>query len=295
MQIKSVNPYRLETEIPSDLEAKLANKRRGDILPSQIQVRGFVPVVFGSSDRLLLEAGRAVVFRHSVEEKKVPATYLRKETDKALEEWKAKHGKQPSRQEVAGIRDATLISLLPNILPTERSNLVVIIDDFVLVGTSSAKQAEQVINDLREVLGGLRVIPAIAARGNLPVYMTGWLRSPETLQGEFQLSGSAKLTGNEGEVVTLKNMMLPCEESNGHLDNGMLVTAVGLVNDVLSMTLAENGTLTGLKSKDLLDERINDEVGDKEDHLEHIIANLTIEAAAIRDTVKQVIKIAEAE
>jgi len=97
----------------------------------------------------------------------------------------------------------------------------------ILVNSSSAARAEELLSQLREALGSLKAIP-LTPQQPTPQLMTHWLRG-EPLPADFELGEECELqAGKDSRVIRCKNLDLSAPEITSHLDSGMFVSRLAL-------------------------------------------------------------------
>jgi DNA recombination-dependent growth factor C len=284
MYLKKAACYHVNTGDFSNLAELLGNIPFAPTLPTQMQSRGFAPVLQGVTDDLVLTIGSFELARFVVETRKVPASALRDETEKRVKTKEAENGQPLTREEKASIKDAVHIEMLQGIPPTRTSFFVAFGQGLLLPFTTSTSHIDGIISDLREKMeGGLRVIPCLSG---IEPLLTAWLvAGGESLPTGFSLGDSAKFSGRDGDRASLSNVTLPCPESTALLNMPSTVTHLSLATELLTFTLNDKGLLTAFKPTDLLDTEMLDGTENLEDTAHQVSASLTIELNAIHKAI----------
>jgi recombination associated protein RdgC len=164
-------------------------------------------------------------------------------------------------KERRSLRDEIVFSLLPKAFARSSLQYAYISprDNLLVVDASSAKRAEELLDDLREALGSLSVIP-LAAK-NLPIdIMTRWVDSGQPAQG-FALGEECELRDNADIscVIRCKNQDLATAEIVNHLKTGMHVSKLALNwQERIECVLDEKLVLRRLRFSDLVQEQANE-------------------------------------
>lgn len=145
----------------------------------------------------------------------------------------------------------------------------------ILVDTSSAKKAEDLLSTLREALGSLPVRP-LTVKTAPTATLTEWVKTQEAA-GDFFVLDECELrdTHEDGGVVRCKRQDLTSEEIQLHLTAGKLVTQLSLAwSDKLSFVLDDKVAIKRLRFEDMLQEKAEQDGG--EDALGQLDASFTL-------------------
>lgn len=184
------------------------------------------------------------------EEKLMPASVIASAVNERVKEIRKEEGRPVGRAERTNLKDEFIFMHLPTALSTISLTHAYIdtVGGWVIVNSSSATKAEDVISALREVLGGLRCIPL---RSALPAacctLMTQWLKdgSPD----EFSCGMDYVLEDiRSGQQITYKNTDASSEDVISNLNAGMMVMRLAMdYIDRASFTLDTSVTIKRLK------------------------------------------------
>ena len=132
-------------------------------------------------------------------------------------------------------------------------------DNLLVVDAASAKRAEELLEDLRQALGSLSVIPLISKSQPIDV-MTRWVDSGQPAPG-FVLGEECELRDNADIscVIRCKNQDLATAEIVNHLKTGMHVSKLALSwQERIECVLDEKLILRRLRFSDLVQEQASE-------------------------------------
>jgi recombination associated protein RdgC len=164
-------------------------------------------------------------------------------------------------KERRSLRDEIIFSLLPRAFVRSSLQYAYISprDNLLIVDASSAKRAEELLNDLREALGSLSVIPLTSK--SLPIdTMTRWVDSGQPAPG-FVLGEECELRDNTDIscVIRCKNQNLGAAEIVSHLKTGMHVSKLALCwQERIECVLDEKLIIRRLRFSDLVQEQASE-------------------------------------
>jgi recombination associated protein RdgC len=164
------------------------------------------------------------------QEKILPGGVIKEALEEKIQHISEAEGRAVSRKERDTLKDEIIFSLLPKAFTRSSLDYAYIApaENLIVVNSSSAKRAEDLLSKLREALGSLRCIPI--APKTLPTQaMTHWLRESEAPH-QFELGEEVELqAAKDGRVVRCKKLDLTASEIRNHLDSGMHVSKIALV------------------------------------------------------------------
>ncbi len=183
----------------------------------------------------------------------LPAAAVAEALEQKLASIEANEGRRPGGRERKRIKDDLLHEMLPKAF-VKSSRHDIFLDmarGVAFVDTSSRKEAENVISDIRGLLGSFPALPLNAEVAPRSV-LTGWIAG-EPLPSGLALGEECQLedpmTG--GALVRCQHQELRCDEIDKHLDAGKQVTRLQLVlEDNLSLVLSDDLVVRKLRFLD---------------------------------------------
>ena len=261
MWFKNLRVYKLTEAISAEVDlsnvlaeyhfnpcGSLDPKRYGFVPPIPNRI-AFTHKVFGFT-----------MFCARLEEKLLPSAAINAQLEEKARAIGEAESRPVGRKERQTLRDELIFSMLPKAFSKFTLDYAYIDHKggFIVVNSSSAKRAEDLLSKLREALGSLRCIPITVK--NLPSQvMTSWLQGGKLLEN-FVLGENIELkAGKDGRVVRAKKQDLTANEVLAHINSGMYVSKLALtwregIHFVLDDTLA----IKSVKFDDVISEKSND-------------------------------------
>ena len=158
------------------------------------------------------------------EERILPSAVVREQVEDKAEAISTAESRPVGRKEKQRIKDEVIVDLLPRAF-TRSAHLYAYIDPaagWVVIDSSTAKKAEELLSLLRETLGSLRVRPLAVNQAPSSV-LTRWVER-EPGRG-FELGDECELKEpvDKGGVMRARRLDLSSAEVRSHLDAGMQV------------------------------------------------------------------------
>lgn len=192
---------------------------------------GFIPP---RDDAGLCEPiGARYVFCHQHEEKILPASVVNEHVDLKCEEIEQHQGYKPGRRQRKGIKDEVLAELLPQAFAKKRKALAWVnhVRGWLIIEATSAKRAEDVLEDLRHALDALPV-EILRTEINPARAMLSWLSDGEAPE-RFTVDRDCELVSfaeDEG-VVRYTNWDLTGKDVQHQISIGRSPTLLGMTFD----------------------------------------------------------------
>jgi len=192
------------------------------------------------------------------QEKLLPAAVINEELEQKALEIEAREARQLPRKERRALRDEVYFSLLPRAFVRSSLQFAYISprDQLLIVDAASAKRAEDLLQDLRDALGSLSVIPLVSKQQPIEV-MTRWL-SQGSCESGFEPGEECELrdNANVNSVIRCKNQDLAAAEIVNHLKTGMHVSKLALNwQQRLEFVLDEKLVVKRLRFADMVQEQ----------------------------------------
>lgn len=238
--------------------------------------------VHAANDNILIAAKR--------QEKIIPGALIKEQLEDRLQEIRDEESRFVGRAERQTLKDEIIFSLLPKAL-TKSSFDFAYIDKqnaLLVVNTSSAKRAEELISALRESLGSLKLVPFTVQKTPAHV-MTDWLRNGK-INKRFELGEECELqAAKDGRVIRCKKQDLTAHEILNHLESGMLVSKVAITwNEAISCIIDDQLGIKRIKYEDAIQEKVKEYDADSAvEQMDIDFSIMTVELAAfINDLAK---------
>lgn len=269
-----------------DLGEALANKPEALPTGSQWSKAGFAPLNPDVNEDLVWSgAGGVLVLNYMIHERNLTGATVREyvlERGKKIEE---REGRKVYKKEYAQIKDEVLAELLPKAFIKHKRVIIMVIDNLLVIGATTAKVAENVLCDLRECMGSLPVRPFCtkvapsAWLGDLTAHKKGLLSAGDT----------AKFVNDVKDVVTFKGVDLSDDEPQTYREQGFFVKELGLwFGTEMYCKVTDTLIFKGMKfSEDLIHTAYADTDGDPAATID---ANILLTSDTIRKLVAEIQK-----
>ncbi len=195
------------------------------------------------------------------QDKLLPSAVINEALEEKALEIESREARQLPRKERRALRDEVYFSLLPKAFVRSSLQFAYISprDQLLVVDAASAKRAEELLQDLRDALGSLSVIPLVSKHQPIDV-MTRWVSSAQIAAG-FELGEECELRDNAdiSSVIRCKNQDLTSAEIVNHLKTGMHVSKLALNwQQRLEFVLDEKLVVKRLRFADMVQEQASD-------------------------------------
>ena len=273
MFFKNLLVYRLTQTLALDtaeaLQAAMATKLAREPASQELSTYGFIapygkgedaPLVYERNGYLLIAARKAM--------RQLPGSVIREAVAKKVEDIEADQGRKVYKKERDQIKDEIIQALMPHAF-VRNSHTLAAIDlkaGLILVNTSSANAAEDLLSTLREVIGTLPVRP-LTVKVSPAASMTEWVKT-EKAPTDLYVLDSALLrdTHEDGGTITARGQDLTSDEIKQHLSTGKVVTQLALAYaDKLSFVLDDKMVIRRLRFESILKDQADADGGDDAD------------------------------
>ena len=264
MWFKNLQLYRFTKPFELDAETLDQQLQQYSFVPcgSQDWTRsGWVPPLGRHGSEFVHATNGYLMLCCKRQDKLLPVSVINEALEEKVGEIEAREARVLPRKERRNLKDEVIFNLMPRAFA--RSSLVFAYisarDNLLVVNAASAKRAEALIDDLREALGSLSVIPL--APKNLPIdIMTQWVTTGQPSQG-FALGEECELRDNAdiSNVIRCKNQDLSAVEILSHLKTGMHVSKLALSwQNRIECLLDEKLSIKRLRFSDLVQEQADE-------------------------------------
>jgi recombination associated protein RdgC len=288
MWFKNIRVYRLSSALSTDpaVWEQALTEFKFTPLSAQEAVRtGFSFPLHPSIKQHCHPCQHLLFFAVKRQEKILPAAVINEEMQPRLEALEQEKGRPLSRKEKQSLKEELQLSLLPRAF--SRSSLTQGYYDpennWLVINSSSAGKAEDVLALLRKALGSLPALPWLDQH-KLNNSLQLWLQNKALPHG-FVLGSDAELKApdEEGAKVKFSNHLLSADEVQSHLQD-KLVTSISLQqNEGMALAVTDDGAIKRIKFHDLLTGQ-NDELG-WEDLTARLDADLLLMASALNQAL----------
>ncbi|KAF1715586.1 recombination-associated protein RdgC [Pseudoxanthomonas yeongjuensis] len=261
--------------------------------------RGFVPPFGRGDDVLAHRSGNSLWLTVGGEDKILPGSVVNDLLAKKLAEIEEKEGRKPGGRTRKRLKEDLLHELLPRafVKPSRTDALLDLEHGFVAVDTSSRKNAETVVSEIRHAMGSFPALPLNAEVAPRSI-LTGWIAGEPMPEG-LALGEECELKDamDGGAVVKCQNQDLQGDEIAKHLEAGKQVTRLALtLDDHLSFVLGEDLVIRKLKFLDgAVDQLENSEQEDLRAELAARFALMSGEVKRLFVVLEAALKLSKAE
>jgi len=219
------------------------------------------------NEQLLHSANGFMMLCAKKEEKVLPASVVTELLQEKILDIETEQARKLSKKERNTLKDELIFELLPRAFSFSR-HLYAYIDPkggWLVVDTSSAKKAEELLSSLRRCLGSLPVVPINTVQKPVAT-MTEWLINNETPTG-ITIEDECELLSpeEEGGIVRCKKHDLGLPEIKHHLETGKLVIKLALNwEERISFVLDEHLAVKRVRFLDLVQDQVADTQAESE-------------------------------
>jgi recombination associated protein RdgC len=254
MFFRNLTLFRFATSLDlTDLDAKLATCTLKPVGQMELSSRGFVAPMGQHHESL----DHAIDGTHWLtvggEDKLLPGAVINDLLQKKLAVIEEKEGRRPGGRTRKRLKEDLVAELLPRafVRPVRTDALLDTKLGVIVVDTSSRKNAEAVVSEVRRALGSFPALPVNAEVAPRAI-LTGWIAGDALPEG-LSLGDECELRdpSDGGAVVKVQRMDLSGQEIAKHLEAGKQVTRLALVlDDHVSFVLGEDLVIRKFKLLD---------------------------------------------
>lgn len=255
MFFRNLTLFRFPTTLDfSEVEKLLPEAQLKSVGPLEMSSRGFISP-FGRDEQEALSHRIADFLWLTVggEDKILPGSVVNDLLARKVAEIEEKEGRRPGGRARKRLKDDLIHELLPRaFVKSSRTDAMLDLQHgYVAVDTSSRKTGENVMSEIRGLLGSFPALPLNAEVAPRSI-LTGWIAGeplPEGLSLGEECEMKDPIEG--GAVVKCQHQELRCEEIDKHLEAGKQVTKLALVlDDHVSFVLGDDLVIRKLKFLD---------------------------------------------
>lgn len=258
---RNLTLYRFSAAVAHDLVSRgighlLVDRPAREPGPLEMSASGFASPYAIGDDRLAAVSNGCVGFVFQMSDRLLPGSLVNEALAKRMQKIADEEGRKVGGRERKRIRDEVLADMLPN-APVKVRRIrgwLDTVDGWLVLDTSSRRNAESVLTALREAFGSFPAVP-VAPEEEPRVLMTDWLVRG-TIPGGIVLGDECELrdmASRTGAVMRCRNQDLDADEVKEHLRSGKQVLQLGLVYDErMSLVLTDALAIRRLKAFDVL-------------------------------------------
>ncbi len=228
------------------------------------------PFSLANDELYCLQSGNAQLFTMAIEEKILPAAVINQQLQEKVSQIKAESGSKPGRKQQSDMKQEILFELLPQAF-TKLKKMGAYLDNthkLMIVDSSSQNPAENLVSQLRQTLGSFKAT-AFGESSAMATVLTKWITDGHAEGGlEFGSSLVLETLDEAKSVIRAKNVNYLTDEMQRHIDNGYLVTQIGLIfNDRIEFTLTHDFAVKSIKFTDVVQDQLEYESIESEEQL----------------------------
>ena len=254
MFFRNLTLFRFPTSLDlTDLETQLATCALKPVGLLELSSRGFVAPMGQHHEGLEHAIDGTYWLTVGGEDKLLPGAVVNDLLQKKLAAIEEKEGRRPGGRTRKRLKEDLVAELLPRafVRPVRSDALLDTKLGVIVVDTSSRKNAEAVVSEVRRALGSFAALPVNAEVAPRAI-LTGWIAGDALPEG-LSLGDECELRdpSDSGAVVKVQRMELSGEEIATHLEAGKQVTRLALVlDDHVSFVLGEDLVIRKFKLLD---------------------------------------------
>ncbi|QYJ87196.1 recombination-associated protein RdgC [Shewanella mesophila] len=266
MWFKNLTVYRFNKPFSVDTEALEKSLEDFTFSPcssQDISKFGFSKALGKLGQTLVHSAGDRHLICATKEEKILPSQVIKEALEEKVAQIEDEENRKLAKKEKDSLKDEITTTLLPRAF-SRRSQIHALIlpeIEMILVDSSSAAKAEELLALLRKALGSLPVIP-MSFKTPIETQLTDWLKSDST-PAPFEMQDEAELKSDsdEGGIVRFKQQDLTENEVLAHIEVGKQVHKLALhFGQSIAFVLQSDAGIKRLKFSEEF-RAGNDEVG----------------------------------
>jgi len=295
MQFKNARIFRLPADFTIESEL-FSEQLEHDALkpcgPQDMASQGWVSPFNRKSEVFCWQSGNAQLIMFAIEEKILPATVVNQELQEKVSSIQTDTGSKPGRKVQSDMKQEILFELLPQAF-TKLKKIGAYIDNelnLLVVDSASQNPAENLVSQLRQSLGSFKA-EAFGESSAMATVLTKWVTDGHA-EGGFEFGSSIVLeTLDEAKsVIRAKNVNYLTDEMQRHIENGYLVTQIGLVfNDRIELTLTHDFAVKSIKFTDVVLDELEHETIESEEQL--LDSRFTLLSLELRELYKSLFHI----
>lgn len=212
----------------ADLELSLSDFEFSPCGSQDVSKFGFTSALGNKGVSLVHEYNDRFMVCATKESKILPSQVIKSELDSKVSAIELAEVRKVTEKEKDSLKDEIITTLLPRAFTKQSRTRALILPELnmVLVDSSSASKAEELLSLLRKALGSL---PVVCLEFNNPVseVLTKWV-SASQVDNCFDMLNEAELVGDDKDIARFKNQDLTEQEVIDHVLQGKTVNKLAL-------------------------------------------------------------------
>lgn len=294
MWFKNLMLYRLTNDFgltPDEFEAYLETQA---FVPcgSQDQSKyGWVPPLGREGNQLIHTTAGYMMLCAKKQERIIPAAVVKEALDEKVQEIEMQQGRKVYKKEKDQLKEEILQTLRPRAFLRSQVTFAYLSpkDGLLVVNSSSANKAEELVHCIRESLGSFPVIPPVSKNAPADV-LTNWLQGNE-LPELFNVDRECELADplEEGNRIRCKEQDLDAEEIQAHIEAGKRVMKLGVSwDDAIHCVISDDLSIKRLKFSEMILEQA--EVADAESKAQQFDQDFAVMSLLLSNFCKDLFK-----
>jgi recombination associated protein RdgC len=244
-----------------DLESRLAETAFRPCNANEMITIGWTSPL-KNSEQLLHITDRYWMLCLQKQERILPGSVINEQVESRLEEIESQQHRKVSRKERTEIKEAVTIELMPKAFTRTTRLYGYLCPDqgYLIINTSSGKQADDFTSFLRKTIGSLPIrLPQVQQAP--ATIMNQWLLDQHSIPTNFTLGCECELTatGDDKGSVKYRGIELEKDQIEQHIEAGMEVASIALNwRESVQFVLSTDLCVKRIKFGDLLREKLDD-------------------------------------
>jgi recombination associated protein RdgC len=276
MWFNSALVYQYELNENVDLNELLSEEALKPCPPHARFTYGWVP---NTQNSFAYEIAECSIICLGKEERILPRTVIQKHLSEKILELERQRGFAVKKAEKGQIAEDIEFNLLPKAFCLQKKVFAFLdsISKRIIINSSSANQASQLLATLRKSVPSIKIEP-ISHENNISSLFASWIKNPDSLPKQLSLAPNCVLfcTENEKKQFSCKGYESVEDEILVLLSQGLVASEISLIwNERVQFTLTQDLVFKKLKCLDYLVDEFQDAYKEESGNLQQDAA-LTI-------------------
>ena len=294
MWFKNLMLYRLSDSYdmtPEELEAYMETQA---FVPcgNQDQSRyGWIPPLGREGTMLTHVTDGYIMICAKKQERIIPAAVVKEALEEKVLEIESAQDRKVYKKEKDQLKDEIMQTLMPRAFLRSQVIYAYISpkDKLIVINSSSANKAEEMIQCLRESIGTFPVIPPVSKNAPADV-LTQWMEG-SALPEKFDVERECELADplEEGNSIRCKEQDLDAQEIQAHLSAGKRVVKLGVSwDEAIQCVISDDLSIKRLKFNEMIQEKA--ESADAESMAQQFDQDFAVMSLLLSDFFKDLFK-----